>query len=195
MAGTLVPGVAEVLADEHASPLFASHRATGVHRLSTLCGSVVPGATATLSDPAQLGRLARRVADDPGQWLSLVRYDQGRRWYHCLARDEACEIWLLSWLPGQHTGFHDHGTSAGAFTIASGVLRERAAPDGRPEQPGRSLLPGAVRSFGPGYVHDVRNESARPAVSVHAYSPPLSSMRRYAVMSGRLQLTGEDWEW
>jgi quercetin dioxygenase-like cupin family protein len=163
--------------------------------LSSLHETFVSDAIVALADPAELARLTRRVAGDPGPWLGLVRYDPGRRWYHCLARAEVCEIWLLSWLPGQHTGFHDHGTSAGAFTVASGVLREQAAPDGRPEQPGRSLRPGAVRSFGPGYVHDVRNESAGPAVSVHAYSPPLSSMRRYGVISGRLQVTGEDREW
>jgi hypothetical protein len=34
-------------------------------------------------------------------------------------------------------------------------------------------------AFGVDYVHDVRNASGAPAVSVHVYSPPLSTMRRY----------------
>ena len=38
---------------------------------------------------------------------------------------------------------------------------------------------GEVRSFGPRHVHDVINASVQPAVSVHAYSPPLMSMRRF----------------
>ncbi len=38
---------------------------------------------------------------------------------------------------------------------------------------------GRVRSFGPGYIHDVRNTSEAVAVSVHAYSPPLNEMTRY----------------
>jgi hypothetical protein len=42
-----------------------------------------------------------------------------------------------------------------------------------------TLGPGSVRSFGPRYVHDVANNSSRPAVSVHVYSPPLTSMRRF----------------
>ncbi|HUZ56901.1 MAG TPA: hypothetical protein VMU94_30825 [Streptosporangiaceae bacterium] len=38
-----------------------------------------------------------------------------------------------------------------------------------------------MRSFGPDYIQDVRNVSAEPAVSIHAYSPPLTSMRRFDV--------------
>ena len=157
--------------------------------------SATSAAAAPVS-PAQLAQITLRIAEHPGQWLSLVRYDPVRRWYQRLARDEDHEIWLLSWLPGQHTGFHDHGTSAGAFAVARGFLVERAASGGRPEPTGRALAPGAVRSFGPAYAHDVRNESAWPAVSIHAYSPPLSSMRRYGIAAdGVLQTTGEDRTW
>jgi len=158
--------------------------------MSLLSGTSAPPAQL---GPAELAQIALRIADRPGQWLSLVRYDTARRWYQRLARDEEHEIWLLSWLPGQHTGFHDHGTSAGAFAVARGFLCEQAAPGGRPEPSGRPLSPGAVRSFGPAYVHDVRNESAWPAVSIHAYSPPLSSMRRYRIAAdGVLRANGED---
>ena len=87
-------------------------------------------------------------------------------------------MWLLSWLPGQRTGFHDHGESSGAFTVARGTLRERAAPGCRPG-PSVGVSPGEARSFGPRYVHDVINASVHPAVSVHAYSPPLTRMRRF----------------
>lgn len=163
--------------------------------MSIACDSRATAAAAALMSPAELGELAWRVAGEPASWLGLVRFHPDRRWYHRLALAQEYEIWLLSWLPGQHTGFHDHGSSAGAFTVVRGVLSERAATGGRPEESGRSLLPGAVRSFGPGYVHDVRNESAKPAVSIHAYSPPLSSMRRYAIVSGGLQVAGVDREW
>jgi hypothetical protein len=157
--------------------------------------SATSAAAAPVS-PARLAQITLRIAEHPGKWLSLVRYDPVRRWYQRLARDEEHEIWLLSWLPGQHTGFHDHGTSAGAFAVAHGLLSERAASGGRPELTARALAPGAARSFGPAYAHDVRNESAGPAVSIHAYSPPLSSMRRYGIAAdGVLQATGEDRTW
>jgi Cysteine dioxygenase type I. len=77
---------------------------------------------------ARLRQIVQGVAASEHEWLSLVRYDLGRRWYHRLTSDDDHEVWLLSWLPGQRTGFHDHGESSGAFTVARGTLRERTAP-------------------------------------------------------------------
>ena len=138
--------------------------------------------------PARLALMAARVAGDPDRWLGLVRYDPARRWYRRLDLADDHEIWVLSWLPGQQTGFHDHGDSAGAFAVALGTLTERSAPAGRPEGSGRVVTAGGVRSFGRGYVHDVRNDSPEPALSIHAYSPPLTIMRRFAVASDALRL-------
>jgi hypothetical protein len=132
----------------------------------------------SLLSQVRLRQLAQGLAAREDEWLSLVRYDLGRRWYQRLTCADDHEVWLLSWLPGQRTGFHDHGESSGAFTVARGTLRERAAPGRRPGPP-VPVPRGAVRSFGPRYVHDVINASVQPAVSVHAYSPPLSSMRRF----------------
>ena len=144
-----------------------------------------PGTRPAAGD-ARLRQLVLDLAARPHGWLHLVRYDPGQRWYQRVLREEDREVWLLSWLPGQHTGFHDHGSSAGAFTVVRGCLRERTAPGGRPEPVGAELPRGSVRSFGPRYVHDVANESAYPAVSVHAYSPPLTTMYRFDVSAGRL---------
>jgi predicted metal-dependent enzyme (double-stranded beta helix superfamily) len=143
------------------------------------------GTRPAVSDSCLRG-LVLDLAASPQRWLHLVQYDPAARWYQRLLRAEDREVWLLSWLPGQRTGFHDHGRSAGAFTVVQGCLRERAAPGGRPEPAGAMLLPGSVRSFGPRYIHDVGNESAAPAISVHAYSPPLTTMDRFAVSGGRL---------
>ena len=55
-----------------------------------------------------------------------------------------------------------------------------------------------MRSFGPRHVHEVVNETAAPAVSIHAYSPPLAGMRRYE-LTGRglvlaaVETAGERW--
>jgi predicted metal-dependent enzyme (double-stranded beta helix superfamily) len=124
--------------------------------------------------------MVHRIASCQDEWLATVRYDARERWYQRLEWCDSYEIWLLSWLPGQATGFHDHGSSAGAFALAHGTLEERAAPGGMPSRMSVTLGPGSVRSFGPRYIHDVWNSSSRPAVSVHAYSPPLTRMRRFA---------------
>ena len=105
----------------------------------------------TASTPLSQVRL-RQLVQDPAarehDWLSPVRYDLNRGWYQRLTCDDDHEVWLLSWLPGQRTGFHDHGESAGAFTVARGALRERTAPGRRPG-PSVPVAQGGVRSFGP----------------------------------------------
>jgi predicted metal-dependent enzyme (double-stranded beta helix superfamily) len=146
--------------------------------------------------PARLASIVSRTADDPGRWLDLVRFDPDRRWYQRLDHADDYELWLLSWLPGQQTGFHDHGASAGAFTVALGVLSERGVNAGRPQPSPRTIRKGAVRAFGPGHVHDVRNDATQSAVSIHAYSPPLVSMRSFEASSGGLlRVVAEERSW
>jgi predicted metal-dependent enzyme (double-stranded beta helix superfamily) len=149
----------------------------------------MPMTTPSMIRLSWLARTAQEIASAPKDWLDLVHFDTDKRWYLRLTGNEEHEVWLLSWLPGQHTGFHDHGASAGAFTVALGTLSERAAPYGRPEPSRRELAQGTTRSFGANYVHDVANASDRPAVSVHAYSPPLVTMRHYeTTRSGLLRV-------
>ncbi len=146
----------------------------------------------------RLGQLVGQIAADQGRWGQLVRFTEPQRWYQRLALADDCEIWLLSWLPGQHTGFHDHGEAVGAFAVASGRLSERTVAAGQRQARSRVVAAGTVRSFGSEHVHDVQNTSAQPAVSVHAYSPPLTAMRRYELTTDGLvqvatRTAGRDW--
>ena len=147
---------------------------------------------ATISSTTpRLAEIARSVAERPEDWLHRVRLSADGRWYERLRHDDDHEVWLISWLPGQATGFHDHGESEGAFTVVLGSLEER--------EPGvaRTVDAGGSWAFGRDYVHDVRNASGAPAVSVHVYSPPLNSMRRYEPTDGGLTEVAvehaEDW--
>ncbi|MGK5530016.1 cysteine dioxygenase [Streptomyces sp. URMC 129] len=137
----------------------------------------VPASTS----PAQLAAIARRFAAHPGTWRPHVRFTRPDRWYRRLEHTVHFEVWLLTWLPGQGTEIHDHGGSSGAFTVVDGALTERAfpAPGRRGTVPVRRLDIGGLRSFGPRYIHEVRNEGPLPAVSVHVYGPALSSQSFY----------------
>ena len=130
-------------------------------------------ATTISSTTPWLAEIAQSVADRPEDWLHRVRLSADGRWYERLHHDHDHEVWLISWLPGQATGFHDHGESEGAFTVVMGSLEEREPGEARTVDAGESW------AFGRDYVHDVRNTSGAPAVSVHVYSPPLNFMRRY----------------
>jgi predicted metal-dependent enzyme (double-stranded beta helix superfamily) len=141
--------------------------------------------------PAQLGQLVHRVASG-NQWLELVMFSTGERWFSRLELTEDYEIWLLSWLPGQRTGLHDHGEAAGAFAVAQGDLQETLAKPGSRLLQSRPAGQGTVRSFGRRHLHDMANVSASPAISVHAYSPPLTAMRRYEMTPTGLALVRTD---
>ncbi|MEU3992755.1 cysteine dioxygenase family protein [Streptomyces platensis] len=127
----------------------------------------VPAHPATV---AGFAGLARSIAADRAAWAPLVRYDATTRWYHRLRTGPGYEVWLLSWVPGQGSGRHDHGASSGVLSVLKGELTEHV--EGGP----RTLTAGAQRVFAPGYVHEVVNDALTPAVSLHVYFPGLTNM-------------------
>lgn len=142
-------------------------------------GVVLARRAAPALSPARLGQIAGAMAAEPDRWSQFLRFDAERRWYRRLELADDHEVWLLTWLPGQGTGFHDHGHAAGAFAVARGRVSERTAAGPGHGVRHRAVLAGGIISFGTPHVHDVINLSGDPAVSVHAYSPPLTAMRRY----------------
>jgi predicted metal-dependent enzyme (double-stranded beta helix superfamily) len=143
----------------------------------------------------QLAELVRRVATSQAEWLTRVRLNPAGRWYERIHIDDSHEVWLISWLPGQGTGFHDHGGSAGAFAVVLGTLMERRLAGGAAagQVLAKPVGAGGSRSFGPRYIHDVRNTATSSlAVSVHAYSPPIPEMTRYELTPGGLVKIGTD---
>ena len=142
----------------------------------------------------QLAEVVRRLTATPAEWVARVRLDPEGRWYERIVTGDGYEVWLISWLPGHATGFHDHGGSAGAFGVVWGALDECVVPRSGTRAQVSRVNSGQVRAFGPRYVHDVRNSttSSSVAVSVHAYSPPLSAMTRYDLTPGGLEVAGTE---
>ena len=130
--------------------------------------------------PAELADIVSLFVSSDG-WMDRVRLRVDRRWYERLFHSPDYDIWVISWLPGQSTGFHDHGGSAGAFVVATGTLEEH-----RPGEPPRPVHPNMPCAFAADYAHDVRNVSLAPAISIHAYSPPISEMNGYEIDGNKL---------
>jgi hypothetical protein len=150
---------------------------------------------ARLLGARQLADVVHRVAASPAEWLPRVRLNPAGRWYERIHFDDSHEVWLISWLPGQSTGFHDHGGSAGAFEVVLGTLTERRVTGGvaTGHVLAKPVGAGGSRAFGPRYIHDVRNgATGSVAVSVHAYSPPLPEMTRYELTPGGLVKLGTE---
>jgi hypothetical protein len=130
---------------------------------------------------ADLTALTRSVDAQVRTGGHEVVREPGRRWYRRLYADPFVDVWLISWATEQATELHDHAGSLGALTVVSGTLEEqRWTPTERALRT-RNLHAGRGASFGLGHVHDVVNRRAEHAVSVHAYSPPLTAMSYYAV--------------
>ncbi|MCA1983604.1 rhodanese-like domain-containing protein [Nocardioides nematodiphilus] len=144
---------------------------------------------------AELAELTRRYAEEVREGRHEVVAEDEERWHVRLHCDDVADVWLISWTESQGTELHDHGGSAGAFTVVAGSLTESvwsgSAVEGRLQDAERGV--GETVTFGEHYVHDVRNTSGPIAVSVHAYSPPLSLMNFYEVSDGGLERLASSW--
>jgi len=135
-------------------------------------------------DPNALAALAAGLLGARAIWEGAARFDPVDRWPVRLLADDLFEAWVIGWCPGQSLGLHDHGDSAGAIVVADGRLHETtlvpattATAPARHET--RPLERGAVRRVPRRAVHGVANFEARPATSLHVYSPPLARMTHF----------------
>src|ERR1700759_329273 len=108
--------------------------------------------------PDELANIVANFASS-NEWIGHVRLRADRRWYERVYHGPDHDVWVISWLPGQATGFHDHGASSGAFIVASGALEEY-----RPDGHIHVVRAGEPRAFGSDYAHDVRNVSLAPEI-------------------------------
>ena len=176
---------------------------TPVNSNAAVITSVERPALPVLGSPtaAGLADLARVLAQRVDIWQPLARFEEQERFFTRIAGERGWEAWLLTWLPGQRTGLHNHGDSAGAFIVVSGVLEEFAAirGSGATHLRREAFTPRHVRSFGRRHIHDVVNSAGVPAISLHVYAPELTRMRRLRIDDGgRLRVVsreraGEHW--
>ncbi len=128
--------------------------------------------------PDELETVAREIAARTDIWEPLVRTDAVSRRYELVYEDDRMDAWILSWMPGQGTGFHDHYISGVGLCVASGSVREDLMVYGAEHQ-SRRLQAGDTRQGGPGYIHRVSHDEGDPAVTVHVYSPRLDWVGQY----------------
>jgi hypothetical protein len=133
--------------------------------------------------PDELERLAVDIVERPELWEPLVRVDAAERRYELIYEDDHVDAWVLSWMPGQGTGFHDHSISGVGLCCARGGVREDLLVYGGPDTVLR-LRPGDSRQGGPGYIHRVRHALGEPAVTIHVYSPRLDWVGQYRLGDG-----------
>lgn len=130
--------------------------------------------------------ILRSHADDADLLHLLDHHPKERSWLRLPSTDNL-ELWLIAWPPHSRTDWHDHGPAAGAFTVLQGSLVEHSWHGSLQLS---DVGPDDARAFAAGHVHDVRNASAEPALSLHAYSPRLETMTRYRFLGDRVEVLG-----
>jgi predicted metal-dependent enzyme (double-stranded beta helix superfamily) len=131
-----------------------------------------------------LAVLSERVVQS-GKWRDYVAVCEDYRDYRLVFENDFIDVWVLSWLPGQETGFHDHDISEVGLCVAEGAIREHHmhlhADDSC------HIMQAGESQQGPfGYIHRVEHFDGDPAVSVHSYSPPLAWVGQYREQGGQL---------
>jgi quercetin dioxygenase-like cupin family protein len=142
----------------------------------------------------QLERFVAEIVADPEPWAPLIRHEPGSRTYELLHDDEHVNAWLICWSEDADTGFHDHDESAAAITVIDGHVREdRLCLAGQPRS--RIAGPGEQLFVPPTAIHRVLHAGHGPAVTIHAYSPPLTRMGSYCVgPDGELQRLSQSYQ-
>jgi predicted metal-dependent enzyme (double-stranded beta helix superfamily) len=120
--------------------------------------------------------LARR----PELWHEHVAHDPHQRRFSRLRIDDEIEVWLICWMSGQDTGLHDHGDSRGAVAVVRGSVHEERYVN-RTLAHELEFAAGETLTFSPTVIHRVRHSGDEPAVTLHAYSPPLSGSSAYGI--------------
>lgn len=147
-------------------------------------------ASARHVDPSTVARRLGAVVHWPG--AVGVR---DRSW-RLIARTSDFDAWLIAWPRGSAAELHDHGGSRGALHVIGGSLVETIpwrGDEGEVALARKEVHAGVTLAFGAGHVHDVRNEAADHALSVHVYSPPLQSMTYYDRFGDRLVPRENGW--
>jgi mannose-6-phosphate isomerase-like protein (cupin superfamily) len=137
--------------------------------------------------PAELEQFVSDLAAEPERWEHLVRHEGDARVYEQIWGDERVNAWVICWSEDQDTGFHDHDESAAAIAVISGRVREDRLRLGSAPRT-REIGAGAAFTVPPTAIHRVLHAGTGPAVTIHAYSPPLARSGAYrAGPDGELQ--------
>ncbi len=143
---------------------------------------------------AELERFVDGLVASPELWRSHVRHSNDIRVYAQIWDDEDVNAWLICWSEDQDTGFHDHDDSAAAIAVIEGHVREDRLRLAAPPE-ARVIEPGTTFVVPPTAIHRVLHAGHRPAVTIHAYSPPLLRTGAYQVgPSGALERVAQSFE-
>ncbi|HEU4795555.1 MAG TPA: cysteine dioxygenase family protein [Pyrinomonadaceae bacterium] len=168
-----------------------------------------PDGTSSFTFAELVETLSRQTAppalEEINSWLSTVEISQldlqpylgfkeGNYWRHRVCRNDAVEMLIICWRPGQKTPIHDHNGSHGVVRVQQGLMWETTFrfddEQGLCYDAGRECPEGTVTGAGVPDIHQLGNPevSGRDLVTVHVYAPPLGVLKTYKVGSSQVDL-------
>ena len=138
-------------------------------------------------------------------WLSTVEISQlelepylgfkeGNYWRHRVCRNDAVEMLIICWRPGQKTPIHDHNGSHGVVRVHQGLLQETIfsfdEEQGLTYESGRECGAGTLTGAAVPDIHQLGNPdvSGCDLITVHVYAPPLGVLKTYKLGSSQVDL-------
>jgi predicted metal-dependent enzyme (double-stranded beta helix superfamily) len=134
-------------------------------------------------DNAELRELALAISERPELWQHHLRHDPEQRVYTRILHNDNVEAYVICWLEGHDTGYHDHDVSSGAVAVVDGQIREDRLTIGGPPLT-KLMAGGQATTFDAAAIHRVQHAGAGPAVTIHVYSPPIRQMGQYEFEEG-----------
>lgn len=141
-----------------------------------------------------LAQFVAELAAMSDRWRHLVRHSEEARVYEQIWDAQDVNAWLICWSEEQDTGFHDHDDSAAAIAGIGGCVLEERLRLGAGAHT-RRIWPGTTVLVPPTAIHRVRHLGPEPAITIHAYSPPLRRTGAYRIgRDGGLERAAQSFE-
>ena len=138
-------------------------------------------------------------------WLSTVEISQlelepylgfkeGNYWRHRVCRNDAVEMLIICWRPGQKTPIHDHNGSHGVVRVQQGLMQETIfsfdEEQGLTHESSRECGAGTLTGAAVPDIHQLGNPdvSGCDLITVHVYAPPLGVLKTYKLGSSQVDL-------
>ena len=123
-----------------------------------------------------------------------IGFKEGNYWRHRVCRNEAAEMLVICWRPGQKTPIHDHNGSHGVVRVHTGLMSETIfafdSDKGLRHDSDRECTMGTVTGAAVNDIHQLGNPelSGQDLITIHVYAPPLGVLKTYKVGSSQVDL-------
>ena len=123
-----------------------------------------------------------------------IGFKEGNYWRHRVCRNDAVEMLVICWRPGQLTPIHDHNGSHGVVRVHQGLMCETIfaydADKGLCHDTDRECPVGTVTGAEVPDIHQLGNpaSSGQDLITVHVYAPPLGVLKTYKLGSAQVDL-------